>query len=298
VWLDPHDLNGGGQGENDMFRKLGLACAFGAALMTSAYAQSDLVKRGDYLVNTIMTCANCHTPKGPTGDIAEKAFSGGLSWDEPPFKVTASNITQDKETGIGSWTDAQIKTLLRTGKRPNGVQIAEVMPTAFYGIISDRDMNAIVAYLRTIKPISNKVPDPIYKMQIPHHLFPGGEKPYTEAMLSDKVTNGFYLATIGHCMECHTPFGPKGKDFVGDLGKGGMEFPGPWGKSVSANITSSKAKGLGNWTDAEIKAAITQGVSKDGHKLNPPMGYPYYARMKGEDVDAIIAYLRTVPAKE
>lgn len=271
-----------------------IAGAGGAA----AQANGDLVARGGYLVNTVMTCNNCHTPMGPNGPDFSRALSGGIEFDEPPFKVTGSNITQDKETGIGGWTDAQIKHLLRTGQRPNGVQIAEVMPTSFYAILTERDMNAIVAYLRTIKPVKNKVPDPVYKMQLPHHLFPGGEKPYTEAMLTDKVKNGFYLATIAHCMECHTPFGAKGKDFVGDLGKGGMEFPGPWGKSVSANITSSKTKGIGDWTDAQIKTAITQGVSKDGHKLKPPMGYPYYARMTGEDVDAMIAYLRTVPAKE
>jgi mono/diheme cytochrome c family protein len=281
-----------------MLRTLALACAFGAALMGTAYAQSDLVKRGDYLVNTIMTCGNCHTPKGPTGDIAEKALSGGLSWDEPPFKVTASNITQDKETGIGSWTDAEIKTLLRTGKRPNGVQVAEVMPTGFYGIVTERDLNAIVAYLRTVKPIANKVPEPIYKIALPHHAFPGSEKPYTEAMLNEKLKKGFYLATIGHCMECHTPFGPRGKDFVADLGKGGMEFPGPWGKSVSRNITPSKTKGLGTWTDAEIKTAITTGKSKDGSPLKPPMGFPYYAKMTADDLDAVVAYLRTVPAKD
>lgn len=281
----------------------GAAAAFVISMIAgvgtaTAQANGDLVARGDYLVNTIMTCQNCHTPMGPNGPDFSKALSGGLLFDEPPFKVAASNITQDKETGIGGWTDVQIKHLLRTGQRPNGVQIAEVMPTSFYGILTERDMDAIVAYLRTVKPVKNKVADPVYKIQLPHHLFPGGEKPYTEAMLSDKVKNGFYLATIGHCMECHTPFGAKGKDFVGDLGKGGMEFPGPWGKSVSANITSSKTKGLGDWTDAQIKAAITQGVSKDGHKLKPPMGYPYYARMKSEDIDAIVAYLRTVPAKE
>ena len=271
---------------------LALAAAAGAA-----NAQSDLVKRGDYLVNTIMTCANCHSPKGPPAAVAGKDFSGGLSWDEPPFKVTAPNITSDKETGLGSWTDAQIKTLLRTGKRPNGVQIAEVMPTAFYGIITERDMDAIVAYLRTIKPIANKVPDPVYKMQIPHQAYPGSEKPWTEAMMGDKVKKGFYLATIGHCMECHTPFGQRGKDFVGDLGKGGMEFPGPWGKSVSRNITSGP-KGLAAWTDAEIKTAVTTGKSKDGSPLKPPMGYPYYAHVTGDDLDAVVAYLRTVPAKE
>ena len=269
----------------------------GLASVTQVLAQSP-VERGGYLVNTLMTCHNCHTPMGPNGPDFSRALSGGLTFDERPFKVTGSNITQDKETGIGGWTDAQIKTLLRTGKRPNGVQVAEVMPTAFYGILTERDLDGIVAYLRTVKPVKNKVTEPVYKIPLPHLAFPGSEKPYTEAMLGDKVKKGFYLATAAHCMECHTPFGQRGKDFVGDLGKGGMEFPGPWGKSVSRNITSSKTKGLGDWTDAEIKRAITEGVHKDGSKLKPPMGYPYYARMTADDLDAVIAYLRTVPAKE
>src|SRR5471032_1010599 len=126
---------------------LALYLALVAAAIGTANAQSDLVKRGDYLVNTIMTCGNCHTPKGPPAAIAGKEFSGGLSWDEPPFKVTAPNITQDKETGIGDWTDAQIKTLLRTGVRPNGVTIAMVMPVGFYDIMTERDLDAVVAYL-------------------------------------------------------------------------------------------------------------------------------------------------------
>jgi len=281
-----------------MIRTALVALVFGAMAIGSANAQSDLVKRGDYLVNTIMTCGNCHTPKGPTGDIMEKAFSGGLSWDEPPFKVTAPNITQDKETGIGSWTDAQIKTLLRTGKRPNGTPIAEVMPTSFYEIVTENDMNAIVAYLRTLKPIANKVADPIYKIPLPHGHFPGSEKAYTEAMLSDPVKKGFYLATIGHCMECHTPMGPRGREFADKLGTGGFEFPGPWGVSVSRNITTSKTKGIGSWTDAEIKRAITKGLSKDGSHLKPPMGFPYYDHMTDGDLDAVVAYLRTVPAKD
>jgi mono/diheme cytochrome c family protein len=275
-----------------------VALVFGVALVGTANAQSDLVKRGDYLVNTIMTCGNCHTPKGPPAAIAGKDFSGGLSWDEPPFKVTASNITQDKDTGIGAWSDADIEKVLRTGIRPNGTPIAMVMPTNFYEIISVRDMKAIVAYLRTIKPVANKVPDPIYKMPQVHHAFPGAETPYTEAMMSDKLKKGFYLATIGHCLECHTPMGPRGREFATKLGTGGFEFPGPWGVSVSRNITASKPKGIGEWTDAEIKNAITQGVRKDGSKLKPPMGFPYYAHMTDGDLDDVIAYLRTVPAKE
>lgn len=264
----------------------------------TAQAQSDLVKRGDYLVNGVLTCGNCHTPKGPNGDIMDKAFSGGLSWDEPPFKVTASNITQDPETGIGKWSDADIKKALRKGVRPDGVQLAMIMPSDFYEIMTERDLDAVVAYLRTLKPVKNTVPAPVYKMPQVHHPVPGGEKPYTEAMMGDKVKKGFYLVTIAHCMECHTPMGPQGHQFSTRLGTGGMEFPGPWGKSVSRNITQSKEKGIGAWTDDEIKRAITQGVSKDGSRLMPPMGYHYYATMTSDDLDAMVAYLRTVPAKE
>jgi mono/diheme cytochrome c family protein len=119
-----------------------------------------------------------------------------------------------------------------------------------------------------------------------------------EADLNDKVKRGFYLVTIAHCMECHTPFGPPGAgvDFQNSLGKGGRGFPGPWGMSTSRNITSSKRKGIGDWSDAEIKRAITAGVRKDGSKLKPPMGYQYYATLTPDDLDAIVAYLRTVPA--
>ena len=280
-----------------MFRTGIISVAAVVMFGASASAES-AVKRGSYLVNTIMTCGNCHTPKGPTGDIKEKAFSGFLEFDEPPFKVTAPNITPDKETGIGKYSAAQLKKLLITGKKPNGTPLAEIMPTSFYQILTPSDLNAIVAYLRTLPPVSNKVPDPIYKIALPHHLFPGSEKPYTQAQLRNKVKRGFYLATIGHCMECHTPMTQKGRDFVNDLGKGGFELKGPWGVSVSRNITSSKTKGIGEWSDADIKRAITQGVRKDGSKLKPPMGYGYYAGMTNSDLDAIVAYLRTVPAKE
>src|SRR3954463_1515315 len=120
-------------GETTMVR-FGLLTFSALTLLSSgAFAQTP-VERGSYLVNGVLTCGNCHTQKGPPQAIAGKDFSGGLSWDEPPFKVTAPNITQDKDTGIGNWTDDQIKTMLLTGKNPHGIQEAEVMPTAFYPI--------------------------------------------------------------------------------------------------------------------------------------------------------------------
>jgi len=146
------------------FRSVLFVVAFGIGLASAANAQSangDLIKRGDYLVNGILTCGNCHTPKGPQGDIMDKAFSGGLSWDEPPFKVTAPNITPDKETGIGEYTDDQLRTVLRKGIKRNGVPVAMVMPSGFYEIMTDRDLDAVIAYLHTLKPIKNKVPAPV-----------------------------------------------------------------------------------------------------------------------------------------
>ena len=143
--------------------------------------------------------------------------------------------------------------------------------------------------------MKNKVPDPIYKIALPHHVFPGAEKSYSQADLNDKLKRGFYLATIGHCMECHTPFAPPAaaRTSPNSLGKGGREFPGPWGVSKSRNITSHKTAGIGDWTDAEIKTAITQGKRKDGTPLKGPMGFQYYAKMTDADLDAVIAYLRT-----
>src|SRR5262249_1702505 len=88
-------------GKGEFMLRLMLGCVAALVLAGQATAAGD-VKRGDYLMNTIMTCANCHSPKGPPAAVAGKNYSGGLSWDEPPFKVTAPNITQDRETGIGS----------------------------------------------------------------------------------------------------------------------------------------------------------------------------------------------------
>jgi mono/diheme cytochrome c family protein len=266
-----------------------------------ATAQTPPLERGRYLVDTVMTCQNCHTPKGPNGPQFDKALSGGLRFDEPAFDVTASNITPDRDTGIGDWTDAEIKTALQEGTRPAGHRLAEVMPSGFYKILTPGDLDGIVAHLRSLPPIENKVRGAVYKMQIPHQVFPGAEKPMSEADLDDNMKRGFYLVTIAHCMECHTPFGPPGTgvDFKNSLGKGGREFRGPWGVSTARNITSSKTAGIGDWSDADVKRAITQGVRKDGTtELKPPMGYPFYAKMTGGDLDAMVAYLRTVPAKE
>ena len=280
--------------------------AFGSA------AAETLAERGDYLVNSILACGNCQTPKTPVGvPIAEKALSGGLSFTTPAFDATAANITPDRETGIGSWSDDEIKRALTEGVRPPhgrlpGVPLAAVMPAAFYKALLPRDLDAIVAYLRGVKPIRNRVPDPVYKAPVHRDPYPDAEAGFKEDDMRDPLRRGAYLVTIGHCMECHAAWARGVSDYRTGMGKGGRQF-GPslvqgvmqgWQGSTASNITSHRTKGIGAWSDAEVKRAITQGVSRDGRTLKPPMDFAAYSRMTDADLDAVVAWLRTVPPLE
>jgi len=270
-------------------RRFILSAGFLFAAGANAFAQSP-VQRGEYLVNSIMNCGNCHTPPGPDG--AAKPLSGGIQFDTPAFKVSAPNITPDKQTGIGNWTADQIKDAIMKGVRPDGKVLA-VMPTNYYTILTQRDADAIVAYLRSIKPIKNEMPVPEYKVVLKQEAPPPGP-----GKINRKARRGHYLATIGHCMECHSPREKGESQVATQMGVGKHEFKGPWGLSVSRNITSDKEKGLGSWTDAEIKRAIASGVSRNGEKLKPPMGFSGYAKISDKDMSDLVAYLRTVPAKQ
>ncbi len=266
------------------------ALALGAA---SARAEAP-VERGRYLVETIAGCGNCHTPRGPGGVFdATKELAGGFVVDEKPFRAVASNITPDKETGIGTWTDAQIAKAIREGIRPDGSLVGPPMPIGLYRKLSDSDLMAMVAYLRTVKPVRNKVEKSTYRIPLPPNYGP----PVTsvpDVPRADKVKYGEYLAgPVGHCVECHTPM-VQGKHDWSRIGQGGMEFNGPWGVSVARNITPHNEDGLGTWSDGEIKRAITQGISKNGGKLYPPMPYSLYSKVRVEDLDAVVAYLRSL----
>lgn len=267
-------------------------------LAASAAGAQTPIERGGYLVNAVMACNSCHTPIGPNGPDLSRLLSGGRTFDEPRFKVTGSNITPDKETGIGNWSDVDLKAFLRTGVRPNGVPVAPIMPSIFYTVLTARDLDALVAYLRSIPAVHRETPAPEYRARSPHEDAPYTGPAMTEADMADQVQHGRYLAAIAHCLECHTPPSETGHDFAKSAGRGGTVFKGPFGESVSANISSHPTKGLGGWTDDEIKRALTQGVSRDGHRLKPPMAYAAYAHMTPQDQSALVAFLRTLPALE
>ena len=283
-----------------------------AQLPCAVAAAPSPAEHGRYLVESILACGNCHTPKSATGEpIMERTLSGGgISFTTPAFDATSSNITPDHETGIGSWTDAEIKRALVEGVRPGRgrlakTQLAAVMPISFFKPLLPRDLEAVVAYLRAVKPLRHETPAPVYKMPVRHDPYPPAQDGFTEAVMGDPVRRGAYLVTIGHCMECHSPF-EKGRTDYSRLGKGGRQFspaevhgqPRSWKGSTAANITSHRTAGIGAWSDAEIKRAITDGIARDGRKLQPPMAFDYYRRMTESDLDAIVAYLRTVPPQE
>ncbi|QCB46283.1 c-type cytochrome [Hydrogenophaga sp. PAMC20947] len=259
-----------------------------------AQQNTALVERGKYLVNGVVACGNCHFPRGDKGQpLFEKGLSGGMPFDEPGFNAIAANITPDPETGIGRWTDAELAKAIREGVRPDKTIIGPPMPMGFYRNISDDDLAAIIAYLRAQPPVKHAVAKSTYRMPLPPSY--GPPVMHVKAPpLANKQKYGEYLANVGHCMECHTPRNDNGMLELNQLGAGGQVFPGPWGESVSRNLTPH-ATGLKGWTDVQIATAIRDGMDKSGHPLRPPMGYGFYKSINDADMGALIAYLRSLP---
>lgn len=255
------------------------------------------LERGRYLMNGVVACANCHMARGPGGEyLTDKGLSGGLPFREKTFTAYAANITSDRETGIGKWTGAQLVKAIREGVRPDGSLIGPPMPTMYYRRMSDDDMNAIVAVLRTEGAVRSVVPKSSYTFPMP----PAWGPPVTTVRApsrENKVKYGEYLVTIAHCMECHTARDQKGMLVRTSLGSGGRVFPGPWGESVARNLTPHET-GLKNWTDAQISTAVRGGVDRNGAPYKPPMAYQHYKNIDDADMAAIIAYLRSLPPRE
>lgn len=269
---------------------LAFAAAIIAAGSASAVAETP-VERGAYLMKSIVACGNCHTVQTPNGPLADRDLAGGMEIPDEGMVARVPNITSDKETGIGKWTEAQIILAIREGKRPDGSIIGPPMPIGQYRKMADEDVKAIVAYLQQTKPVAGKVAASEYKFPLPPAYGPPVGKVEAPSR-SDKAAYGRYLVTaLGHCIECHSPMGAHGPDTEGKPFQGGAVFKGPWGASVAPALNASH---LGSWSDDEIKRAITTGVSKDGRRLTPPMGFGYYKNMAAADLDSIVAYLRTL----
>lgn len=272
---------------------IGVLAAAGMSVVSPGVLAAGSVERGDYLVNSIMGCGNCHTPLGPEGFDTSKALSGRLVEESPAFTAISPNITPGGE--IKDWTDEQLMKAIREGLRPDGSLIGPPMPFEVYHALSDDDLASIVAYLRSVPAVENDPGKSTYNIPLP----PAWGPPVDHvAAVPEGVTveYGEYLAgPLGHCIVCHTPQLENGQfDFANQLGAGGMQFEGPTGVVISPNITPT---GLSKYTDEQLATLITHGTRPDGTVLQPPMPTYFLANMKSDDVQALILYLRQLPPK-
>jgi|GEM_PF-448654 len=270
------------------------ASAAAASVAAASVAAANLELHGEYIA-AISGCALCHTAIGPNGPMLDKMWGGGLEMPEVFGTWHSPNISQDKKSGIGGWTDQEIINAVREGKRPDGSLLYPIMPYTFYNRMSDRDVKALVAYLRKVPAVENVVAGndlKLPKMPVPAAL--GAESP------TEPVTRGEYLTTLMHCAACHTAMGPQGPDRAKWLAGSaeGMEIQQfGEGKLYAPNITPHATTGIGGWTDAEIIAAIKELKHKDGTIIRGPMQLYMmgWSRISKSDMRAIVAYLRSLP---
>ncbi len=279
---------------------MALAVASGTAL-AQAGAGPDLLERGRYLGEVVAACGACHNTFGPgMQPVPGMTLAGGRVFEERGFRAVAPNITQDRETGIGSWTDAGIAASIRDGHRPDGSPIGPPMPVESYRGISDRDLAALVAWLRSVPPVRHAVTE---RSRYPVPPTPHGPPVVSvpEPPADDPVERGRYIAVnLAHCMDCHSAQLSEGRTDPNGRGARGLVLEGPWGAVQAANISSHPTEGIGRWSDEQILGAITRGVSADGRRLAPPMSgrAPVWARMDPADLRAIVAYLRSLPPQD
>lgn len=281
---------------------LGLAFLLGSAAVTLAAEPAQLA-RGKYIFGATGGCG-CHTePKGV-------ANAGGRKYEGPFGTVYSTNITPDAKTGIGGWTDEQIITAIRLGRRPNGERILPVHPfTSFNGMAED-DLHALVAFLRSVPPVNRpntpkKISIPMFEsVFLPAWLmtFASKETPPPAAPASGVARGEYLVRAVGHCSECHTP--RSAMTMAVDNGRflaGNPKKTGPEGQAT-ANITPDKGTGIGDWTEDQIVTYLGTGNRPDGDVAGGLMGEVIqgtlagYKDMTKADLQAIARYLKSIPA--
>ncbi len=266
----------------------------------------EVVARGSYLVNHVAICGSCHTSRdsGWLGDPErpDQLLAGGnvLETIEPYQRVWVPNITGDLATGLGGWSDEQIVRSIRDGVGRDGHPLLEVMPFRDFRYMSDEDVRAVVAYLRSIPVLPE--PHPRTPNDVPlfvrafSRLSAAIRRPVqgvTAPDRSDRVKYGEYLARLATCADCHS-LGKAGPRSPADRYLAGSDLPFPEGGLVYApNITPDPDTGIGSYSPEQVKRALREGRGLDGRKLAPPMlsVAHAYAGMTDEDLDALVAYL-------
>ncbi|HEX4081256.1 MAG TPA: cytochrome c [Rhizomicrobium sp.] len=262
----------------------------------ASLANQSLVKRGEYLAHAA-DCVECHTAKGG------REFAGGFAFTLPFGTLYSTNITPDRETGIGYYSDADFLNAVHRGIRRDGRPLYPAMPFASYTYMTDADALAIKAYLFSLRPV-----------HAPHRAdalaFPFNQRPLIalwswvfnpdtrfqpDAGRGPAWNRGAYLAeALAHCGECHTP---RNLAFALDnRNKFAGALTGGW---RAWNVTGDRDTGIGAWSDADLLAYLAQGHATGHGTASGQMGEAVdngLAAMTPGDLRAIVTYLRSVPA--
>lgn len=267
------------------------------------------IERGRYLANSVSVCMDCHSTRDWTkfsGPLTEGTLGqGGETFDQSfgfPGKYISRNITPH---GISRYTDGELFRVITTGVNKEGEAMFPLMPYLYYGKMDPEDIYSIIAYVRTLEPIqkdweksTHDFPFNFIVNTIPQKATPG-KRPDK----SDQLAYGAYLVNASGCIECHTQV-EKGQIVKALAYSGGREFPMMGGAIVrSSNLTPDKETGIGVWTEdmfiQRFKIYADSSYTPEtvaAGEFNTIMPWTMYATMEREDLAAIYAYLKTIPA--
>lgn len=269
-----------------------------------AYAQGtqkELVARGQYIFAVSGGCA-CHTePKGVHN-------AGARPFQIPLGTVYSTNLTSDNDTGLGNWTDQQIIDAIIKGLRKDGSRQLPLMPYTLYSGMAQEDLKALVAYLRSLKPVKKATPElktstPFMRSVVTELWLKAFGNFYESPAQAPKsgIERGKYLTNhVAICGDCHTPrnsFGVPNQS----LYMAGSPKDGPIGELVP-NITPDKETGIGDWKREDIAELLLTGIKPDYDNVQGLMeevirGTTHgYKDMTKEDALAIADYLKSIPA--
>ena len=262
----------------------------------TSLAKASLIEKGAYLARAA-DCMVCHTRQdGPQ-------YAGGLGFKLPFGTLYSTNITPDKETGIGNYSDEDFLNAVHRGTRRDGARLYPAMPFTSYTYISDADALAIKAYLFSLAPVRAAAPantlmfpfNQRWAMNFWSALFNPDTRFEPDSSKSSEWNRGAYLAeALAHCGECHTPrnlaFALNNRTkFAGAVTAGWRAF----------NISADKTTGVGAWSDEDLVSYLSTGHAIGHGTASGPMGEAVdqsFSQLARDDIRAVVAYLRTVPA--
>ena len=258
------------------------------------------LERGKYIATALSGCVYCHSPHDwkatDTPINAGMVGSGDVQpYTDLPGRIVAPNLTPDKETGAGTWTDDMLARAIREGIGHDGRALFPMMPYTHYREMSDEDLASVIVYLRSLPPVRHELPktEIIFPVKYLIRSVPEPIDSPVPDVTADAgpVKYGGHLVNMAGCGDCHTPQ-IQGQNLAGMDFAGGQPFLGPWPMVASANITPDST-GIAGYTDDSFVQVIRTGAV-NGQALSAIMPTMIYKNLTDTDLKAMFAYLRTV----